>query len=132
MGEVLKNHKSFVKIIISLKYFLFMVVDQHLCDIQNLVQISPGISEEMWLQAHTHTHMLFYMYKPLRWLELRGLRTIRVRKVGIKFTYTISSILVAYQRFLDLLRTVCSHSFGCCLRRNWKYIYYTNITAQYN
>ena len=47
MGEVLKNHISFGKIIISLKYFVFMVVDQQLCDRQNLVQIGQGISEEM-------------------------------------------------------------------------------------
>ena len=54
MGEVLKNHISFVKIIISLNHSLFGVVDHlnqilcvTLCDTQNLVQIGPGISEEM-------------------------------------------------------------------------------------
>ena len=57
-----KNHISFVKIIVSLKYFLFIVVGQHLCDTQNLVQIGPGISEEMWRQTNkqTNTHILLY------------------------------------------------------------------------
>ena len=47
MGEVLKNHISFDRIMQSLKYSLFEVVDQHLCDTQNFVQMGPGISEEM-------------------------------------------------------------------------------------
>ena len=42
---VKKSH--FVRIIQSLKYSLFEVVDQHLCGTQNLVQIGPRISEEM-------------------------------------------------------------------------------------
>ena len=47
MGEVLQNHISFDRIIRSLKYSVFEVEDQHLCVTQNLVQIGPGISEEM-------------------------------------------------------------------------------------
>ena len=42
MGEVLK--KSLVRIIISLKYSLFIVVEQHLCDTQNLVQMDVILS----------------------------------------------------------------------------------------
>ena len=55
MGGV-KNHTSFDRIIQSLKYSLFEVVDQHLCGTQNLVQIDLGISEEMrGVSKHTHT-----------------------------------------------------------------------------
>ena len=42
MGEVLK--KSLLRIIISLKYSLFIVVEQHLCDTQNLVQMDVILS----------------------------------------------------------------------------------------
>ena len=47
MGEVLKESHIFLKIIISLKYSLFINVDQHLCDTHILVQIGPDISEEI-------------------------------------------------------------------------------------
>ena len=60
MGEALKDHIFFVKIILSLKYSLFKVVGQHLRDTNNLVNIGSGISMEIHGYTHTHTLCLIY------------------------------------------------------------------------
>ena len=59
-----------------------MVVEQHLCDIQNLVQIGRGISEEMWWQTnkHTQTYYIIYIDYTLLVTLLSELRRIELDK----------------------------------------------------